>query len=134
MHEYFVYHQVSWSWVVVFVPFWILMCLAIIGVLYALIFATILLRTPQVASEQRKASLHSAISYSLIVLPLLVFLVLLSNKLDANNPAMPQSHISDMDYFSIGIPLYFTFAILLCLSFGSKGGNLCKKVKMKPNN
>jgi len=96
--------------------------LAIIGVLYALIFAAILLRTPEVAAEQRRASLHSAISYSLIVLPLLVFLVLLSNKLDSANSASP----SEMDYFSTCIPLYFTFAILICLSFGNKGGNLCK--------
>lgn len=40
---------ITWSWVVVFVPFWIVMCLAIIGVLYALVFAAILLRTPEVS-------------------------------------------------------------------------------------
>lgn len=118
---------ITWSWVVVFVPFWILMCLAIIGVLYALIFATILLRTPEVATEQRKASLQSAISYSLIVLPLLVFLVLLANKLDSLN-SNGLNHVNEMDYFSLCIPLYFTFAILLCLSFGSKGGNLCEMI------
>lgn len=112
---------ITWSWVLVLVPLWILLCLAIIGVLYALIFAAILLRTPEVGVEQRRASLHSAISYSLIVLPLLVFLVLLSNKLDSANSANP----SEVDFFSTCIPLYFTFAILLCLSFGNKGGNLC---------
>ena len=118
---------ITWSWVLVLVPLWILLCLAIIGVLYALIFAAILLRTPEVAAEQRRASLHSAISYSLIVLPLLVFLVLLSNKLDAHsNP----NSASQMDYFSTCIPLYFTFAILLCLSFGNKGGNLCEFTKI----
>lgn len=120
---------ITWSWVVVLVPIWILLCLAIIGVLYALIFAAILLRTPEVAAEQRRASLHSAVSYSLIVLPLLVFLVLLSNKLDSANSASP----SEMDYFSTCIPLYFTFAILLCLSFGNKGGNLCKFSVIKHN-
>ncbi|CAG2162343.1 unnamed protein product [Oppiella nova] len=111
---------ITWSWVLVLVPLWILLCLAIIGVLYALIFAAILLRTPEVAAEQRRQSLHSAVSYSLIVLPLLVFLVLLSNKLDSVHTSSP----SQMDYFSTCIPLYFTFAILLCLSFGNKGGNL----------
>ena len=34
----------TWSWVVVFVPFWVLITLAVIGVLYALIFAAILMR------------------------------------------------------------------------------------------
>ncbi|RWS30111.1 hypothetical protein B4U80_01613 [Leptotrombidium deliense] len=124
---------IKWSWVVVFVPLWIVLCLAIIGVLYALIFAAILLRTPEVAVEQRKASLHSAISYSLIVVPLLVFLVLLSNKLDAGSvynmsqlnihpsPTAIQNNPVEMNYFMVCIPLYFTFVILICLSFGSRG-------------
>lgn len=34
----------TWSWVVVFIPFWVIITLAVIGVLYALIFAAILLR------------------------------------------------------------------------------------------
>lgn len=51
------------------------MCMAVIGVLYAIIFATILLRTPEVSAEQRRTSMHSAISYSVIVIPLLVYLV-----------------------------------------------------------
>ncbi|KAH9390095.1 hypothetical protein TYRP_007644 [Tyrophagus putrescentiae] len=74
---------ITWSWVVVFVPLWILLCLAIIGVLYALIFAVILFRTPEVSAEQRRASFYSALAYTLIVLPLLVFFVLLSSKLDS---------------------------------------------------
>ncbi|KPM09817.1 transmembrane protein 185A-like protein [Sarcoptes scabiei] len=73
---------ITWSWVVVFVPLWILLCLAIIGVLYAMIFAVILFRTPEVSIEQRKASFYSAVTYTLIVFPLLVFFVLLSSKLD----------------------------------------------------
>lgn len=120
---------ITWSWVVVFVPLWILMCLAIIGVLYALIFAAILLRTPEIPSQQRKASLHSAITHSAIVLPLLIFLVLLSNKLDSDAPNA--IHRTDMDYFSTCIPLFFTFIILICLSFGSKGGNLCMFLLLK---
>ncbi|XP_015790940.1 transmembrane protein 185B [Tetranychus urticae] len=125
---------INWSWVVVFVPFWIVMCLAIIAVLYALIFAAILLRTPEVAIEQRKASIHSAISYSLVVIPLLIFLVLLSNKLDTTSdyafpplrPTLLHAPIIDHirpSYFTICIPLYFAFLILICLSFNSKGNN-----------
>src|SRR2546430_13408655 len=60
---------------VVFVPFWVLITMALIGVLYALIFATILLRTPDIAADTRRASFHSAVSYSLVVLPLMIFLV-----------------------------------------------------------
>lgn len=39
---------ITWSWVVVFIPLWIIMCLSIIGCLYALIFFLILLRSPEV--------------------------------------------------------------------------------------
>ncbi|PRD33443.1 UNVERIFIED_CONTAM: Transmembrane protein [Trichonephila clavipes] len=39
---------IMWNWVVVFVPLWIVMCMAVIGVLYAIIFASILLRTPEI--------------------------------------------------------------------------------------
>lgn len=160
---------ISWSWVVVFVPLWILLCLAIIGVLYALIFAVILFRTPEVSPEQRRASFYTALAYTLIVLPLLIFFVLLSSKLDStshladshgdpsgafagmihfysphishtvsltNGNAVPQlstplpffaaSYHFEMDYFSVFIPLYFTLVIMICMSFSSKGGNLCK--------
>ena len=78
-------HLLTWSWVVVFVPFWVLITLAVIGVLYALIFAAILLRTPEIAVDQRRASFNSAISYSLIVMPLPIFLILLASKLDHEN-------------------------------------------------
>ncbi|XP_035207072.1 transmembrane protein 185B-like isoform X2 [Stegodyphus dumicola] len=105
---------IMWNWVVVFVPLWIVMCMAVIGVLYAIIFASILLRTPEVSVEQRRTSMHSAISYSVIVIPLLIYLVLLSNKLDSE---------SSLTYVATCIPLYFTFIVLILLAFGSKGGN-----------
>lgn len=162
----------TWSWIVVFVPFWVLITLAVIGVLYALIFAAILLRTPEVATDQRRASFQSAVSYSLVVLPLLCFLVLLSNKLDYNYsmsqwnhslsnsfpaafyhhpisnginginginsilipgsqqsaPQPPQAHLiaAQLSYLAVCTPLCCAFIILICLSFGTRGGNYCK--------
>lgn len=85
--------------------------------------------------EARKASLHTAISYSLVVIPFLIFLFLLANKLDAANPMLHPiiqfnfmssaslNNFHQMSYFTVCIPLYFTFIILICLSFGSKGNN-----------
>lgn len=152
----------TWSWVVVFVPFWVLITLAVIGVLYALIFAAILLRTPEVATDQRRASFQSAVSYSLVVLPLLCFLVLLSNKLDYNysmnhtsvansfpvafyhhpingglnqivptvthNNQTPPAHLiaAQLSYLAVCTPLCCAFIILICLSFGTRGGNYCE--------
>jgi hypothetical protein len=69
---------VLWRWEVVFVPQWVLLCLALVGVLYAIIFAAILLRAPEASHLQRKAAFHSALAYTFLVIPLLIFQV--SNK------------------------------------------------------
>ncbi|KAH9642222.1 hypothetical protein HF086_005552 [Spodoptera exigua] len=66
---------ISWSWEVVFVPLWILMCLSLVGVLYSIIFAGILLRTPEVNIQQRRTSFNSALAYTFTVIPILVFQV-----------------------------------------------------------
>lgn len=69
---------IEWSWEVVFVPLWIVMCLSLVGVLYSIIFASILLRTPEVNAQQRRSSFNSALSYTCLVLPILIFQVILS--------------------------------------------------------
>ena len=66
---------VLWSWEVVFVPLWIVLCLSVVGLLYAIIFAGILLRTPNASPEQRRTSAHTALGYSFLILPILGFLV-----------------------------------------------------------
>jgi hypothetical protein len=66
---------VAWRWEVVFVPQWVLLCLALVGVLYAIIFAAILLRAPEASHVQRKAAFHSALAYTFLVVPLLIFQV-----------------------------------------------------------
>lgn len=108
----------NWSWIVVFIPSWILLCFAIVVILYAMIFAAIVLRSPDVGSEQRRASIHSASSSSMIFLPLLVFIILLTSKLDSPpNMATP-------GYFVTCLPLFLTLMILIRMSFGTKSGSL----------
>jgi hypothetical protein len=51
--------------------------------------------------------------YSFLVVPLLVFLVLLTNKLD---------NTVKISYFAATSPLFLTFFTLLITSFGSRGG------------
>lgn len=58
-----------------FVPLWIVLCLSLVGVLYTIIFAGILLRTPQVNAEQRRSWFNSALAYTFLVVPILVFQV-----------------------------------------------------------
>ena len=73
---------ITWSWEITFIPLWIVLCISLVGVLYTIIFAGILLRMPDVNADQRRSSTNSALGYSFLVVPLLVFLVLLTNKLD----------------------------------------------------
>lgn len=105
---------ITWPWEITFVPMWIVLCISLVGVLYTIVFAGILLRMPEVNAEQRRTSTHSALGYSFLVIPLLVFLVLLTNKLDGS---------VRISYFSACTPLFLTFFTLIIASFGSRGGN-----------
>ena len=57
--------------------------------------------------------------YSFLVIPLLVFLVLITNKLDA-----PKSDQWISYYFTACAPLFLTFFTLIMAAFGSRGGEL----------
>lgn len=109
---------ISWSWIIVFIPSWILLFFAIVVILYAMIFAAIVLRSPEMGSEQRRASIHSASSTSMIYLPLLIFIILLTSKLDSPPNVITPS------YFITSVPLFITLLILIRLSFGSRPGSL----------
>ena len=50
-----------WPWEICFVPLWIVLCISLVGVLYTIIFAGILLRMPEVNAEQRRTSTNSAL-------------------------------------------------------------------------
>ncbi|CAL1545989.1 unnamed protein product [Lymnaea stagnalis] len=105
---------IVWSWVIVFIPIWIIMCVAMIGVLYAVALAIILLRSPDILSEQRRGNVSTAIGYSFLVIPLLVFEILLANRLD---------HMNDFNFITVAVPLVISLVSLICLAFGAKGGN-----------
>jgi len=57
------------------VPLWILMCLSLVGVLYSIIFAGILLRAPEVNPQRKRTSFNSALGYTFLVIPILIFQV-----------------------------------------------------------
>lgn len=105
---------IKWSWVIVFIPIWIVMCVSMIGVIYAIILAIILSRSPEIIRDQRRGNLTSAIGYSLLVIPMLIFEILLANRLDEDN---------HFKYTAITVPLYISLLTLVLLSFGAKGGN-----------
>ncbi|XP_044738918.1 transmembrane protein 185B [Chrysoperla carnea] len=105
---------ISWTWEVVFVPLWIIMCLSLVGVLYTIIFAGILLRTPEVNAQQRRSSFNSALGYTFLVIPILIFQVLLTNRLDGE---------ISINYITVVSPLFVSFFTLILMSFNAKGCN-----------
>ena len=113
------YRIIFWSWEITFIPLWIVLCISLVGVLYTIIFAGILLRMPDVNADQRRSSTNSALGYSFLVVPLLVFLVLLTNKLDKT---------VKISYFAATSPLFLTFFTLIITSFGTRGGKLFKDI------
>ena len=52
---------ISWPWEITFVPLWIVLCISLVGVLYTIIFAGVILRLPEVHHDQRRSSTSSAL-------------------------------------------------------------------------
>ena len=61
------FRVISWPWEITFVPLWIVLCISLVGVLYTIIFAGILLRMTDINAEQRRTSTNSALGIVLIV-------------------------------------------------------------------
>lgn len=105
---------IKWKWVLVFIPLWLVMSVALIGVLYAIILAIILVKSSDIVPEQRRGNLFIAIGYTCMVIPLLVFQVLLTNKEDG---------LEDHTYLAVTLPLLISFFTLMVMSFESRCSN-----------
>ncbi|XP_041378408.1 transmembrane protein 185A-like [Gigantopelta aegis] len=105
---------IVWSWVIVFIPVWIVMCMSLIGVLYLIVLAVIFLKSPDMIPEQRRNNVSNAIGYSCLVIPLLVFEILLVNRLDL---------VNHFTFTAIAVPYLLSLLTMIGFSFGSKGGN-----------
>ncbi|XP_002011912.3 transmembrane protein 185B [Drosophila mojavensis] len=106
---------VYWNWDVVFVPMWIVICLSLVSVLYNIIFCGIMMRTPEVSLQQKKAALNAAVGNICTVLPLLCFQVVICDKLDGEIM---------FPYIVVFSPLLVSILALIILSFTAKGGNM----------
>ncbi|KAF3837417.1 hypothetical protein F7725_004881 [Dissostichus mawsoni] len=76
---------ITWPWLVVCVPLWILMSFLCLVVLYYIIWSVLFLRSIDIIAEQRRTHITMAISWMTIVVPLLTFEILLVHKLDDHN-------------------------------------------------
>ncbi|KAK2552642.1 Transmembrane protein 185B [Acropora cervicornis] len=105
---------ILWSWVVVFVPMWIVLSLMCLLVLYYIIWSIIFVRTAEVLPAQRRGHVMVAIAAVLLVIPLLTFQIVLSNRLDGTTQDL---------FVGIVAPLQISLLSLLATSFYHKGGN-----------
>ncbi|KXJ25882.1 transmembrane protein 185B [Exaiptasia diaphana] len=105
---------IRWQWVVVFVPMWIVLSLLCLLVLYYIIWSIIFVRTAEVLPAQRHGHVMVAVASVLLVIPLLVFQIILSNWLDSENKDM---------FVGVVAPLQISLLSLLTTSFYHKGGN-----------
>ncbi|KAG7169889.1 Transmembrane protein 185B-like [Homarus americanus] len=90
------------------------MCVSVVAVLYSIIFAGLLLRMPDVNPDRRRTSMNSAIGYTCLVAPLLIFLITLASKMNGNTSAT---------YTSVVSPLYISYVTLILMSFTTKRAN-----------
>uniref|UniRef100_A0AC34GVF1 J domain-containing protein n=1 Tax=Panagrolaimus sp. ES5 TaxID=591445 RepID=A0AC34GVF1_9BILA len=112
----------NWSWTIVFVPSWVLFTLCFIGTFYSLILAIFLGRHSQFLNTHRRSHLFNALSHFILTVPLLIFFVMLANKLDAIEliDDYPEEQAPFIVVFS---PLFISLFFSLLLSFGSRTGN-----------
>lgn len=105
---------ITWPWLVVCVPLWILMSFLCLVVLYYIVWSVLFLRSMDVIAEQRRTHITMAVSWMAIVVPLLTFEILLVHRLDGHNL---------FSYIPIFVPLWLSLITLMATTFGQKGGN-----------
>ncbi len=125
---------VQWTWEVVFIPVWIVLCLSLIMVLYSIIFCSILLRTPDISAQQKHVAITSAVGNCTTILPALAFQILLSgytrfffiNSQQIFNIFLISDKLDgdlNWPFIYISCPLLFSLFTLILLSFSSKSQN-----------
>ncbi|VDO26099.1 unnamed protein product [Onchocerca flexuosa] len=73
-------------------------------------------------ASQRRQHLYSALCHTLLVIPILVFLLLLTGKLDAVTWSDDEP-ISQIAFIVVCAPLDLALLCLILMSFGARGGN-----------
>lgn len=114
----------QWNWTIVFLPTWVMFFIFFIGTFYSFIISIFLNRSVHSFNTRRRSHIFSVFCYFLLSIPLLIFFILLSCKLDAFDYWF-YYHITAkrFPYTIVGLPLFLAFFFLIFMSFGDKNGN-----------
>ncbi|CAK9291863.1 unnamed protein product [Gordionus sp. m RMFG-2023] len=104
---------IQWSWMMIFIPSWMIECLSILGIISIIILTFTLIKSFHLLHIVRKNILSAGI-YFFILIPILIFQILLISKLNDE---------SKMKYTLIVFPLIISILLMLTLSFASKPQN-----------
>lgn len=112
--------QVDWTWAVVFIPLWVVLSLAAVGVLYALVLSVVLIRSRHFIPSHRRQHVYTAVLHTFFVIPALICLVFLTGKLDSMNWT-DKGTASEMSYTLAMAPLEVSFFFMAIMSAGFGG-------------
>jgi len=110
----------TWRYVIVFIPVWISLCIALLFVISKLILAIIYRCSHRLLPNQRQSStIEEAFIYAIMFIPFSIFSILLVNRLDHEN----NDQIEKLSFTVISIPLWITLIAWLSFSFGATDSN-----------
>ncbi|CAD6192733.1 unnamed protein product [Caenorhabditis auriculariae] len=112
--------QVDWSWAVVFIPLWVVLSLSAVGVVYALVLSIVLARSRHFLPSHRRQHVYSALLHTMLVVPALICLVLLTGKLDALHWTEKEP-AADIPYTMVFLPLMLSLGLSAAMAIGVTG-------------
>ncbi|CAF3571411.1 unnamed protein product [Rotaria socialis] len=111
---------ITWRYVVVFIPVWISLCVALIFIVVKFILAIIYRCSQRALSNYRELStITEAITYVVLFIPFSIFLILLVNRLDYEDTDQTKR----LSFTVIAVPLWIALIAWLTLSFGATDTN-----------
>ncbi|CAF4523973.1 unnamed protein product [Rotaria sp. Silwood1] len=111
---------ITWRYVVVFIPVWISLCVALLFIIAKFIVAIIYQCSHRVLSNYRELStITEAIIYAILFIPFSIFAILLVDRLDHED----NDQIQKLSFTVIAIPLWIALLAWLTFSFGATDTN-----------
>uniref|UniRef100_A0A0N5B3B1 Uncharacterized protein n=1 Tax=Strongyloides papillosus TaxID=174720 RepID=A0A0N5B3B1_STREA len=113
--------NINWSWMMIFIPSWILLCATLIIILYFLVSSIYLYYSRSDQNNNfRKDFFYSAICNIFITIPIFVFLLLLTAKLD-HSSFYGILNVEKISYRIAFTPLLISLCYLTFCALGPNG-------------